>query len=660
RSMVVPDQEWEISQTVDADPAIDPRLASAHEAHTILNSSGQPAHGTDKMACFTCHSSWMTSCFGCHLSMKANLKRPMLHNEGTVTRNWTSYNYQVLRDDVFMLGVDGTVTGNRIAPARSSSAVLVSSQTGNREWVYLGQQTISAEGYSGQAFATHVPHTVRGRGETKMCTDCHVSSDNDNNAVMAQLLMQGTNFVNFMGRYAYVATGPNGMEAVVVAERDEPQAVIGSYLHSLAYPDRYQKHLDSDRQLKEAYHHHAEDTRSIQLRGEYVYLADGPAGLRIFDVANIDHKGFSERIVTAPVSPLGQRFSVKSRDATAVAAPSTLAVDPVRTQRSENQEQSIAPIYGYIFFTDREEGLILVGAATLLDGNPSNNFLKRALTYNPDGLLDGAVHLTIAGNHVYVLCDRGVVILDLEDPLNPKQVAVVGAPQVRSPTALAVQFRYAFLTDAQGLKVLDVTDPSKPRLVEDALVPLSDARNLYVARTYAYVAAGSQGLVIVDVERPEEPRLHLTYDADGAMDDVNDVKLAMTNASLFAYVADGKHGLRVLQLTSPKKTPGNFGFSPPPSPELIATYHTHGPALALSKPLDRDRAVDESGNQIAVFGRRGARPFTLQEMQRLYLRDGQVYTVDNQPSSDNQEQGPAASSIPETAGSKKHRNPNRH
>ena len=28
----------------------------------------------------------------------------------------------------------------------------------------------------------------------------------------------------------------------------------------------------------------------------------------------------------------------------------------------------------------------------------------------------------------------------------------------------------------------------------------------------------------------------------------------MTNASLFAYVADGKNGLRVLQLTSPSRT----------------------------------------------------------------------------------------------------------
>jgi len=38
----------------------------------------------------------------------------------------------------------------------------------------------------------------------------------------------------------------------------------------------------------------------------------------------------------------------------------------------------------------------------------------------------------------------------------------------------------------------------------------------------------------------------------------------------------------------------------------------------LSKGLDRDRAVDESGNQLAVFGRRGARPFRLDEMQKLF------------------------------------------
>jgi hypothetical protein len=50
--------------------------------------------------------------------------------------------------------------------------------------------------------------------------------------------------------------------------------------------------------------------------------------------------------------------------------------------------------------------------------------------------------------------------------------------------------------------------------------------------------------------------------------------------------------------------------------------------------LDRDRAVDESGNQLAVFDRLGARPFTLQEMQKLYLRDSKVYTVVDTPPDD--------------------------
>jgi hypothetical protein len=355
----------------------------------------------------------------------------------------------------------------------------------------------------------------------------------------------------------------------------------------------------------------------------------------------VDQKGFSERVVTAPVSPLGQRLYVKTRYATAVASPTTLAVDPTRTRRPENQEQAIHPLYAYLYVTDKYEGLVVIGnppgdpnrpgVATLLDGDPANNFLKRAATFNPDGVLNGAINLTIAGTYAYVLADRGLVVVNLEDPVKPKVVAVVGAPAVVKPRAVAIQFRYAFVTDAEGLKVIDVTSPERPRPVPGATVPLADARGIYVARTYAYVAAGAQGLVIVDVERPEQPVIDQVYTADASINDARDVKVGMTNASAFAYVADGKNGLRVIQLTSPKVTAGNFGFSPRPSPSLIATYRTRGPALAISKGLDRDRAVDESGNQLAVFGRLGSRPFTLAETQRLYLRQGQLYTVTDTP-----------------------------
>jgi hypothetical protein len=478
---------------------------------------------------------------------------------------------------------------------------------------------VSAEGYAGQAFNTHVPHTVRGT-ETKTCTDCHVSAGGENNALMSQLLLLGTNFVNFMGRFIFVATGTGGIEAVAVTESDEPQAVIGSELHRLAYPKEYSAHEKRGRELTTSIHHGSTNALGVQVRGEYVYIADGRGGFRVFDIAQINQKGFSEKIVTAPVSPLGQDTNVATREAMAVAAPTTLAVDPQRERLAVNEEQPIHSLYGYIYIADRQEGLVLSTAGTLLDGNPSNNFLKRAAAFNPGGQLTGAVNLAIAGQHAYMLADRGLVVVDISTPLTPKVVGEVAAPAIRRPKAIAVQFRYAFVVDEDGLKVVDITFPDRPRLVEKASVPIPQASGLYVARTYAYVAAGSQGLVIVDVERPEAPRIDQTFNAGGVMNDARDVKIAMTNASVFGYVADGKNGLRVLEMVSANATPGAFGFSPRPTPKLIATFHTHEPALAISKGLDRDRGVDESGNQLAVFGRRGGRPFNLEEMQRLFMR----------------------------------------
>ena len=142
---------------------------------------------------------------------------------------------------------------------RSSSAVLVSSQNQNREWIYSQQQTTSAEGFAGQAFNTHVPHTVRSK-ETKTCSDCHVSEKNDNNAWLAQLLLQGTNFVNFMGRYVYVAAD-DALEVVVATEQTEPQAVIGSTLHKIAYPANYEQFVRGGSELKTFYEHVGNPTR---------------------------------------------------------------------------------------------------------------------------------------------------------------------------------------------------------------------------------------------------------------------------------------------------------------------------------------------------------------------------------------------------------------
>ena len=455
RSMLNQGMQWEVIQVKDS---ITPGNAHYNErsayAKTIRRdgrtwgaAGGDLAHADAEMTCYACHTSWMTSCSGCHLPQEQNAKTEVHHYEGGETRNYASYNPQVIRTDAFMLGVNGTTKGHRLAPVRSSSALVLSSTNALRDRIYIQQPPISSPGYSSQAFNAHVPHTVRSR-ETQGCGSCHVTNANDNNAWLAQVLLQGTNFVNFIGRYAYVGEGEEGFEAVAVTEWDEPQAVIGSSLHRIVYPDYYAEHERRKMELQTAHEHHG-DVRTIQMRGEFVYTA-GEEGFVIYDVANVDNKDFSERIISAPVSPIGQRTFVRTKEAMAVALPTTMPVAPYRKTQllPENEEQPFHPLYRYAYIADKEEGLILVDVTTLSDANPSNNFLTRAVTFNPEEALRGARSIYVAGRWVLIGCDRGLTIVDVDKPLEPRVVANV--PELKDATGIAVQFRYAFVTDKDG------------------------------------------------------------------------------------------------------------------------------------------------------------------------------------------------------------------
>ena len=684
RSLVDPKLEWRVKLTKDtvdrASPDFNAKSARAKLMGKI-SKDGRPftwgpgvdpanrAHNDDEMECFACHTSWTTACAGCHLPIEANWKTTTHKYEGEETRNYATYNPQVARDDMYQLGRHQTTKGSTIAPVRSSSALVLSSTNVNRERIYVQQPPIAASGFSSQAFAPHFPHTVR-TTETKTCSDCHVSAANDNNAIMAQLLLLGTNFVNFVGLNAWVGL-EDGIEAVRVSEWSEPQAVFGSYLHRYAYPDFYKLHVDQNkRELKNwvrgkpfvkgvsgGEEDSAEEisnfvsktdgaARCLQLRGEYMFVAEGKGGFRVFDAASVANKGVSQRVVSAPFSPLGHNTHVPSKNATCMALPTNQNIAPLRNEAMQkmmvkdavtgadvsllqaNQEQTFHPLYSYAVVTDSEEGLILVNVNTLADGEPRNNKLKRAATWNAGGVLKGARHITLGGHYAYIAADAGLVVVDLNDPLKPRHVTTVSLPDVRGS---ALQFRYLWVTTARGLEVLDVTKLDQPKLVEGATVPLVDARRVYVARTFAYVAAKKDGLVIVDVKNPERPRLYQKFDAGGALNDAEDVVVASTNASLFAYVADGRNGMKVLQLISPSSQPNFYGFSPPPKPELIAWARTPSPALALSKGLDRDRAVDETGGQMAIFGRLGSRPFTRPEMERFFTDQwGRPYRVSDE------------------------------
>src|SRR3546814_18206882 len=90
-----------------------------------------------------------------------------------------------------------------------------------------------------------------------------------------------------------------------------------------------------------------------------MFVAEGKGGFRVYDVASIGNKGLSERIITAPFSPLGHDAHVKTKNATCMALPTNQSIAPERNtpaMREANQEQPFHPIYNYDVVPDADEG----------------------------------------------------------------------------------------------------------------------------------------------------------------------------------------------------------------------------------------------------------------------------------------------------------------
>ena len=86
-----------------------------------------------------------------------------------------------------------------------------------------------------------------------------------------------------------------------------------------------------------------------------------------------------------------------------------------------------------------------MNAATLLDGDPLNNYLKRAVTFNPGGRSTMRTTSRLPAT-TRTSRPRGLVIVSINDPLKPR---IVNRISLKHPRAVAIQFRYAFVVDEE-------------------------------------------------------------------------------------------------------------------------------------------------------------------------------------------------------------------
>ena len=307
-----------------------------------------------------------------------------------MTANYISYNFQTLRDDVFMLARDGNVTGNRIGPARSSCAIHVGSYNANRESIYFQQQTISGEGLSGIAFSTNVPHTVRGTGRhqemhrlprlEEQRQQRHHGPAADAGHQLRQLhrpLLLGG------GRRAR-PDGGGGDRARGAAGGDrQPPAQSGVPGRVSQAPATRRPAGDRPRASRQG---HRRPAPAPGRRSRRCWRCRTAANTCTRPAARAACGSSTSPSSTTRAFPSGsprRRFRRWARSSTCrrsychrgrLADDDRPRPDAEALARRTTRRRSHA-LYGELYAADKYEGLILIGAGTLLDGNPPNNFL---------------------------------------------------------------------------------------------------------------------------------------------------------------------------------------------------------------------------------------------------------------------------------------------
>ena len=524
------------------------------------------------------------------------------------------------------LGRHGPVKGGKIAPVRSSlgaGAVVDQHQPRAHLHPAAADRRVAASARRRSRRTTRTP-SARPRPRPAPTATCR-SRTTTTRSWRSCCCRAPTSSISSASTPGSARSGAS--TAVQVTEWDEPQAVIGSYLQRYAYPDWFAAHREARPRAADDARRttRAGAARCLQLRGEYLYVAEGPR--RLARLRRRQHRQ-QGRLAEAS-SPRRSRRSARTRtspsaNATCVALPTNQPIAPAAQRgRADARDEPGAAVPSDLQLRGRsptrDEGLILVDVNTLADGESAQQ-LPRARAHLERGrrARRRAAHHARRPLRLRRRRRRHGRSSTSTTRCKPKLAARRAAARARAPSAL--QFRYLFVTDGDGLQVVDVTDPDKPR---------GSCRRQRAARRRA--AALRRAHLRLRRRRQRGPRdrrrraargaaLYQMFNADGKLERrARRGRRHRPTPRCSPTSPTARNGLKVLQLTSPESQPKFYGFSPEPKPQLIAWRNTATPALALSKGLDRDRAVDETGGQIAVFGRIGSRPFTWDEMQRLYL-----------------------------------------
>jgi hypothetical protein len=346
------------------------------------------------------------------------------------------------------------------------------------------------------------------------------------------------------GNYAYVVTGP----LLVILDITDP-----------ANPIRVGRHEMS-----------IDFARDVAVAGDYAYLANGDAGLRILDVsdaANPVEVGFSE----APANP----WAVAVLDDYAYVADRQDKMQVIDV--SDPTSPTLESTYTSSIYDTVRDVAVTSGAGQAYAYLGSSNHLFIVDVTDPDSLSELGVYTTTAqgvapvGSYAYVAAgEDGLLAIDISQPLTPTLADSLDTPFWAY--AVAVSGTQAYVADGDsGLRIVDISTPSD--LSEDGFYDTPDsAEDVAISGNYALVADDERGLRIVDISDPEAPSEEGAYDVPSAA-------WSVAVSGTLAYVGDyyydpgsTRGALRIVDVSDPAN----------PAQAGVAELSGRGAGLALS------------------------------------------------------------------------------
>lgn len=178
----------------------------------------------------------------------------------------------------------------------------------------------------------------------------------------------------------------------------------------------------------------------------------------------------------------------------------------------------------------------------------------------PDAYYSGPV--AVKDSLAAITSSIGVHLLDVSDPANPTQRAILGGFYHWMSEDLYFQGDYLYVLNYQYLSIVDVRIPEQAVTLSHFHLP-NDGYQVVVSDSLAFIANDNYGMYIVDVSVPQTPFLA------GAINSVTDV-LGLAVVGNLAYLACYENGLQIIDVSVPQ------------NPVLVGSLDTPGYAYGVA------------------------------------------------------------------------------